>query len=60
MILGRGGGKEKGKAQIKLFRPNNWGYLMRDILRGQRAGMGQSRVELRQTSLWTVYSMMIM
>ena len=27
----RGGGKEKGKAQIRTFRPNNWGYGMRDI-----------------------------
>ena len=24
VYLGRGGGKEKGKAQIKIFRPNNW------------------------------------
>ena len=31
--LGRGGGKEKEKreTQIKIFRPNNWGYGMRDI-----------------------------
>ena len=29
----RGGGKEggKGKVQIRIFRPNNWGYGMRDI-----------------------------
>ena len=29
--LGSGGGKERGKGQIKIFRPNNWGYGMRDI-----------------------------
>ena len=29
--LGRGGCKEKEKAQIKIFRRNNWGYGMRDI-----------------------------
>ena len=29
--LGGGGVKEKGKAQIKIFRPNNSGYGMRDI-----------------------------
>ena len=27
----RGGEEGKGKAQIKIFRPNNWGYGMRDI-----------------------------
>ena len=30
--LGRGGGTERGKekVQIKIFRPNNWGYGMGD------------------------------
>ena len=27
----KGGGGEKGKAQIKIFRPNNWEYGIRDI-----------------------------
>ena len=38
--LGSGRGKEKGKDQIKIFRPNNWGFGMRDISRGQTAGWG--------------------
>ena len=43
--LGGGGEKEKGKAQIRIFRANNQEYGMQDIQRGQRAWMGQSQVE---------------
>ena len=36
---------KKRKAQIKIFRPNNWAYGMGDIERGQTPGGGQRRVE---------------
>ena len=39
MIFWRGG-EAKGKAQVRIFRPNNWGYGMLDIYREVKSWHG--------------------
>ena len=60
---GRGGGKEKGKgnAQIKIFQPKNWDMGCETLERSNswRGTEPSGDGWLRQTSLSTVYSMMM-